>query len=916
MKYLVLLLLLFSSSIAIANNLDEMDVYICKDNITTLTRKAFEYDSRGKYEEAIAIGKELVEYFQKNGSSEEYICALSNLGAFYSDARQYESALSIGNLIQVFSIDSLNLNLDAKFEITFHQAIIYENVGDHEKAQENAKQAVYLAKQMPDSTLTYPRSLIFLAYSCSEINDYTAANRYCSEAKDIYEQLLSNPNVSGIVKQSISDSYYTCINDLAAYSCELGNIERAIDLGSQYVKYFENFSHTNVPQYVVALNNLARYYAHNNNISKAIELTLEALKIIELHFANDSYLKGRTYEHLSSFSANLGDYENACRYIEMSLSNFGNVWKDNRPGMITEYLKYFSYSYLNGTLSHLEDTIISVNNNLSNNILAAFSFLPSSGRRMYWQRLSSWYLEDFPRYINFLKSDSIIAHGYNSLLLSKGILLNSEIELQKMIEMTNDTSLIHEFYYLQNQYQSILLSNEAINESLLQELTDKESHLMSKCKQFGDYTQLLKIKWQDIQHRLNDNDIAIEFLSFPLLNCDTTIYIAMTIRNNYHSPHLVSLFDETQLDSINPDYYKSADFSKLVWGSLERELKGVKNIYFSPSGELYNIAIESTPHWSDNCMMSDRYNLFRLSSTRELVIDHNDISAVGAVVYGGIHYDTKVANMGTQKLESENLYAYRSIDPDMIATRGITWKYLPGTLEEANKVDSILQSDRQDNVLLLTGEEATETTVKNLSGQNKQKLHIATHGFFYNENMAKERLRFLQTSDDRQIYVEDNAMTRSGLLFAGAQNIFNGVQIPIGIDDGVLTAHEASFLDLHGLDLLVLSACQTGLGEIKGDGVFGLQRGFKKAGAQTIMMSLWEVSDDATKDLMTQFYANLTSGKSKREAFILAQQYVKDHDDTYGYKPYNDSNGKKVTSVKARARRPHWAAFILLDALE
>jgi len=96
-----------------------------------------------------------------------------------------------------------------------------------------------------------------------------------------------------------------------------------------------------------------------------------------------------------------------------------------------------------------------------------------------------------------------------------------------------------------------------------------------------------------------------------------------------------------------------------------------------------------------------------------------------------------------------------------------------------------------------------------------------------------------------------------------------------------------------------------GLGEIKGDGVFGLQRGFKKAGAQTIMMSLWEVSDDATKDLMTQFYTSLTTGKTKREAFNQAQQYVKDHDSDYSYRPSN-----------LRNKRPHWAAFILLDTMD
>ncbi len=135
-----------------------------------------------------------------------------------------------------------------------------------------------------------------------------------------------------------------------------------------------------------------------------------------------------------------------------------------------------------------------------------------------------------------------------------------------------------------------------------------------------------------------------------------------------------------------------------------------------------------------------------------------------------------------------------------------------------------------------------------------------------------------------------------------AQNTLNGTEIPAGVDDGVLTAQEIAQLDLRGLDLLVLSACQTGLGDVGGDGVFGLQRGFKKAGARTIMMSLREVDDEATRDMMIQFYNAYAQGQSKRDAFLHAQQYLKDHDDEYYY-----------GSISERATQPHWAAFILLD---
>jgi CHAT domain-containing protein len=265
--------------------------------------------------------------------------------------------------------------------------------------------------------------------------------------------------------------------------------------------------------------------------------------------------------------------------------------------------------------------------------------------------------------------------------------------------------------------------------------------------------------------------------------------------------------------------------------------------------------------------------------------------------------------MGTPRTDTGTLLAQRGFVADSTTYRGGGWPYLKGTLEEADEVCEILKHSKT-KVSKITGTDATETTLKDLSGKRKRMLHIATHGFYWSETDARrqkrrEGMRFLNMGDAQANYVEDKAMTRSGLLFSGAENTFSGVEIPAGVDDGVLTAQEISRLDLRGLDLLVLSACQTGLGEITGDGVFGLQRGFKKAGARTIVMSLWSVSDNATKDLMTQFYTALAAGKNKRQAFAEAQRYLKEHDSDYGYFPSS-----------LRLRRPHWAAFIMLDGTD
>ena len=144
---------------------------------------------------------------------------------------------------------------------------------------------------------------------------------------------------------------------------------------------------------------------------------------------------------------------------------------------------------------------------------------------------------------------------------------------------------------------------------------------------------------------------------------------------------------------------------------------------------------------------------------------------------------------------------------------------------------------------------------------------------------------------------EDLSLSRSGLFFAGANTALDPKQrqfIPDGVDDGILTAKEISRMDFKGLDLVVLSACETGLGEVTGEGVFGLQRGFKKAGAQTIIMSLWKVNDKPTKELMTEFYRNLVAGKSKREAFISAQDKI------------------RVKYIDPKM----WAGFVMIDGIE
>ena len=224
--------------------------------------------------------------------------------------------------------------------------------------------------------------------------------------------------------------------------------------------------------------------------------------------------------------------------------------------------------------------------------------------------------------------------------------------------------------------------------------------------------------------------------------------------------------------------------------------------------------------------------------------------------------------------------------------------YLPGTKKEVEKINKMLV-DNNITAQLYTMSQANEESFKNLSNKHQNIIHIGTHGFTWVDSVARKQDYFAQRmqlmGDDREFRGPIiDPLNRCGLLFSGANIALQGKssELPEGVQDGVLTAKEISLLDLRDCDLVVLSACETAKGDISSEGVFGLQRAFKMAGVQTIIMSLWKVNDEATQMLMTEFYNNwIVKKQPKREAFKNAQNAVR--------KEYEEP--------------VYWAGFVMLD---
>ncbi len=431
--------------------------------------------------------------------------------------------------------------------------------------------------------------------------------------------------------------------------------------------------------------------------------------------------------------------------------------------------------------------------------------------------------------------------------------------------------------------------------------------------------ELLQTNWQSVQAKLSPTEVAIEFVDFygvPLytkryvdnddqlsaLESDRQ-YAAIMLRAGDPHPTFIPLCLQSTLDSllqgdatkIAQQLYASRGATpvgatpvgatpvgatpvgatpsegntgqqiySLIWEPLDEYLQNAQRIYYSPSGSLHQLSFAALPH--PDGLLSNQYELWQLSSTREIGKLAPD-KPKNAVLLGGVHYDAKP---DTENKNSSN---------SPIDTRSLsdTFSYLPGTEKEVRDIAAMLEAQSL-STSLLTGAEAQERTLNRLASPHI--LHIATHGFFLPDSA-------------RGLMVEaDQAMLRSGLLLAGANQSIQQAGRTAKDNDGILLAAEAAQLNLQQTQLVVLSACETGLGSTQGsEGVLGLQRAFREAGARYLIMSLWQVLDAPTQQMMSLFYQYWIADQLPiRQAFSKAQKDMQQQ-----YAPYA------------------WAGFVLVE---
>ena len=822
--------------------------------------------------------------------------SLATRAEFFSLAKHYHKAIELEKL----ALDIKKVYLGCKsngYAMSVRNLASYYNLaGDYTNAVIWGKQDLDLCAEIfGTQNETYGISLLNLASFCHSAERYKDAEKYERQAVELFRNQFSEEN----------GQYATAINYLVQTLYAQGQYNDAIALGERGLKIREKIFGKESIEYSMSLHSLSLCYAAIGDIPKAISLLNNAITIKEkvLGKYDPSYIA--SLNNLADFYSQKNEFETAKNLELLVVDLSETVYGSNH----LEYAKYVD-NLSNYYLKLGKITEANQYHEISKKIMSKVSQEYNVTRGINLNNLSMHY---------YYKNDyhNAIKYGRESLdffniedVEYRTVLSNIANSYSKLNDYNNAISYLHQAidalkYQMNREYNSLDYESKYLfwqaNHSLIDDVYPiYVNHVKNETNLSDLYNAILfsknimceqdivdHITWSDIQEKMHEEDIAIEFISPSNVSNDTIFYYALTIRKGQKSPKMISLFNGEQLvDSLQcaiSNYDKNLKVSHLVWEPLKEQLKDVRNIYFSASHILHVIPIEYLPINSKE-YISDCYSIFRLSSTSIIALQGDKKQHKKAAIFGGLNYEQEPNILVNKKIKQRSGF-----------------EQLFQTEPEVCEICELLHRSGIDYKAYLK-DNGTEESFKSLSGTNLDIIHIATHGEYVNHGdikykKDKDNYQFLPANDDNYSFYQSNGLSCSFLVMSGGNKLTKKISSQTN-NDGILTALEISNLDLSNVDLVSLSACESGVGAYGADDtVLGLPKAFKLAGANTVLMCLTKVDDEIAKLFMVEFYKNLMSGKTKNQSLKNAQKYLRGID-----------NGK-YDDFK------YWASFIMLDGL-
>jgi tetratricopeptide (TPR) repeat protein len=803
------------------------------------------------------------------------------LGGCYSIVGNYEKAFSLYSRSEHF-FKAKNDTLNFFFAILLsNKGLSYIFYGDAKIAEFYLKRSLLILEQI--GLKNHP---VFLQTKASLAGNYGVllANKRGIE-------LLKNDVENLRNKQNFTLADLITLSTYSNFLLQSGQFEEADTLNLLVLSHAEKLMGEKSQPYLVALGNLGASYLHQNRIEEAVELCTEAmdsLMVKNVHILSN-------YTVLLVAYKKLGKKEESKHLITDVISLLESEQGLNLYS--PDFQRFLSHSF--GALTKPTDT--SLLRRCSELFFPSFTHFIQQNFPVLTEKEKLQFLESqgvqtgamAGMFFSPLRNDPQTArYFYDNALSHKGILLEDVIRSCDAIVDKGAPELKQLYSEWKGNRQ--VLVKQSLDSIYLDSLRWKTDAMEIELMRLSTPLRkaLTAVGWQDVRDRLDEDEAAVEFIHFRFTKdgfkfSDSIIYCALVLRKEYSAPKLVYLFNgpelwkklhikggSNELNKFEIAYASGYQMYNLVWKPLEPFLEGAGRVYFSPSGMLHQVAFDGIL-CPDNVLLSDRFDLRRVGSTRDLLSsEERDADLSGqfrpgsVLIVGDIPYDASY----------DSLYACRKadtpldFDPNLGKGGGGKLAELAGSRRITRHLDSLFQA-RHWQTNTLAGCDASEVNLKQVLKQSPSPriIHIDTHGMV--EVQPPDTFILLRYQEFPQ-----NPLNFAGLAFAGYNNKFDISHSKTSTGDGEIFATEFREFDLSGTELVTLSACVSSIGPTPGEeGMFGLQRAFRLAGARHVLATLYEVGDEATAVFMEYLYQSLLDGENVSDALRSAQNRMKKH---------------------------------------
>lgn len=808
---------------------------------------------------------------RKSRQFQEYAVAMENLALL--EMRLGRTAMAkqyLDSALVVFDTDEKKQNTTfGSFQLTLGK--YYQSMADFAKAEVWLRSGQGILAQVAGNTSeAYAQSQNALAVLYQTLGNYAEAEPRLKEAIRIYEQKNNSREVS-TAKQNLATLYqiqqkYSEAETLLTEALQLD--ER--NLGKRH------------PQYGVTLQNLATLYQKKKDFGKASELLEEVRQTTQNTLGANHPLYATITTNLAVVYQDQGQYAQAEKYWNESVTARKNLLGEDHPDYARSRFGLANFYFATGKFDVAYQQFEPVIQNYQNQITRYFAAMSEKEKGALYARIKPVFdtYQDFC--IQYLKNNGPAAQLteqlYNLQLTNKAILLNASNKLRTAVANSADEetkALFKDWVATKEQLVKLYAMTRQEREASGVDVTtteakanDLEKALTAKSSLFSSLTSNTTANWRQIQNNLKPDEAAIEIMRIKKkFVADSIYYVGLVVTPAFTEPRTFiwpkGILMEQRLYRFfrNSIKHRLADTISYAtyWAPVAAAVPNIKKLWISSDGVFNKINPNTIFNPHTRQWILDEYTIYLINNTRELA-EVQTAAADGitktASLFGYADFNLAAANQVVQggKRTSGTRYGFDSEDIPM----------LPATEKEVANIAALLNNN-QWQTDSYTLDHANEKNLKKI--ESPTILHVATHGFF----LSDVELTDEPDEGNDQAYLK-NPLFRSGILLAGA-----GVRLENSEEDGVLTAYEALNLNLDHTELVSLSACETGLGEVRdGEGVYGLQRSFLVAGAKAVLMSLWQVDDQATQELMEQFYQHWFSGKPKTEAFREAQIKLKE----------------------------------------